>query len=439
VDEMKRVILIPVFIVGLVLCSLVVLPYSNINVLFKRNMNFEQMSKVPQKNAMTSTTNQDSQNMNSKKDNPNNLENSTPSISPSEQSKLQNIDSILFNSMKSSDTWVVTNSVVNVHSSPDLDAPIVLEAPNQSWFPLLTHSGKWMQIQLGNNQTGWVADWMVQTKNTDEQLQIINTKTDMLMYDGPDQDFLSNGTAHLNTPLIPLEVKGTWVHILSEQTGETGWIPSASALWKSEQNHLISASAKLADLPLNGKTIVVDPGHGGSDIGATGTGKKIYERDINLAVAEVLAVKLRAGGAHVVLTRTSNDQYVSLADRVKISNDTHADAFISIHQNQYQKDPSVSGAITYYFNSTPSKTLARDIEDQSLAALHSQEWKDQINQDELYVLDHNTRPAVLIEGCFLSNAKELANSITPDYQENLASGIYHGVLEYFGKYTGEGK
>lgn len=343
--------------------------------------------------------------------------------------------------MQSYDTWVVTISETNIHSSPDLGAPIILDAPNQSWFPLLAHSGKWIQIQISNNQTGWIADWMVQTKNTDEQLQIVNTKTDMLMYDGPDQEFSSSGTAHLETPLIPLEVQGKWVHILVQQSGTSGCIPTDLVLWKTEEKRSIPASTPQGKLPLEGKTLVVDPGHGGSDTGAMEmrAGHKIYERDINLAVAEDLGAKLRAAGAHVVLTRDSNDQSVSLADRVKISNDTHADAFISIHQNQYQKNPSVSGTLTYYFNSEPSKTLARDIEDQSLASLHSKEWKDQTNQDELYVLHHNTRPAVLIEGCFLSNAKELANSITPVYQENLASGIYHGVLKYFGKYTGEGK
>lgn len=417
---MKRVIFIPIIMTTLVLCSLTVISFSNIDMPLKRMIKSEQMAKTPEKTSQFTSTNTDSQ-IASKK-------------LSGDQTKLQNLVSILSSSRKSYDTWVITNSMTNVHSSPALEAPIILEAPNQSWFPLIAHSGKWLQVQLGNNQTGWIADWMAQTKNTNDQLQIVKTKSDMLMYNGPDQAFLSSGTAHLDTPLFPLEVKGAWVRILAQQTGITGWIPAHSVIWKSVENHLNSASVSQTDLPLNGKTIVVDPGHGGSDTGAIGTEKKIFERDINLAVAEVLAAKFKAAGAHVMLTRNSNDQFVSLADRVRISNESHANAFISIHQNQYQKDPSVTGVITYYFNSTESKTLASDIEDQSLASLHSQEGKGEINQNELYVLDHNTRPAVLIEGCFLSNTKELANSILPEYQENLASGIYHGVLVYFGKY-----
>jgi N-acetylmuramoyl-L-alanine amidase len=411
VDEMKRVIFIPIIMTTLVLCGLTVISYFNIDMPLKRMIKSEQMAKAPEKVSQV-----------------------TPKMLSGDQTNIQNLVSILSSSGKSYDTWVITNSVTNVHSSPASEAPIILEAPSQSWFPLLVHSGKWVQIQLGNNQTGWIADWMTQTKNTNDQLQIVNTKADMLMYNGPDQAFLSSGTAHLNTPLFPLEIKGEWVRILAQQTGSTGWIPVNSVIWKPEENNLNSVSVSQTDLPLDGKTIVVDPGHGGSDAGAIGVGKNIFERDINLAVAEVLAAKFKAAGAHVILTRNTNDQFVSLADRVRISNESHADAFISIHQNQYQKDPSVTGAITYYFNSTESKTFASDIEDQSLASLHSQEGKGEINQNELYVLDHNTRPAVLVEGCFLSNMKELENSILPEYQENLASGIYHGVLNYFGKY-----
>ena len=347
-------------------------------------------------------------------------------------------------SMKGYTTWVVTNKVGEVRSDPSNNAPILLKAPKQSYFPLLHHSGKWSQILLGNNETGWIADGSVQKKTTSNQLQTVSIKANTKVYTGPDKTFQSKESTRSDTPYIPLEVGGQWVHIRSVNSGQSNWVPADSVTWNTKNRNLlptsvavIPASTPQKTLPLKGKTIVVDPGHGGVDTGAIGTAKPINERDINLAVANVLVDKLKAAGAQVILTRSTNKEYVSLPDRVKISNEKHADMFISIHQNQFQKDPSVNGTITYYYNAAKSKALARNIESQAISSLHGKDGGNQINQEELYVLDHNTRPAVLVEGCFLSNVKELKNSLLPVFHENLSSGIYHGILQYLGKYPGE--
>jgi N-acetylmuramoyl-L-alanine amidase len=341
--------------------------------------------------------------------------------------------------IRSYDQWIMTNSVSNIRTEPSLTAPILLQVPAQSWFPVLGHEGQWDQIRLGNEQTGWIADWIVQKQKNPQQLQLVDVKWNTPKYAGPDLSFSSTGTANPTFTYLPREVCGDWVHLLTVDTGSSVWVPTQSVVWgygtvsiPTIQASSISDPPSQTELPLQGKTIVLDPGHGGADTGAIGTVLPVYERDINLAVARVLASKLEAAGAHVILTRTTNNQFVSLADRVKISNDNHADVFISIHQNMYPEDPSVTGTITYYYNEASSKTLAKDIEEQALASLQSRESKEQMNQEELYVLHHNQQPSILIEGCFLSNPDEAENSILPAYQEKLASGIYHGVLKYFG-------
>jgi N-acetylmuramoyl-L-alanine amidase len=355
---------------------------------------------------------------------------------PADSSKANSIPQ---ESIRSFDQWIMTNSVSNIRTEPSLTSPILLQVPAQSWFPVLKHEGQWDQIRLGSDQTGWIADWIVQTQKNPQQLQLVDVKWNTPKYAGPDLSFSSTGTANPTFTYLPKEVCGNWVQLLTVDTGSSVWVPTQSVVWgygtvsiPTVRASNISDPPMQTEQPLQGKTIVLDPGHGGADTGAIGTVLPVYERDINLAVARVLESKLEAAGAHVILTRTTNEQFVSLADRVRISNDNHADVFISIHQNMYPEDPSVTGTITYYYDEASSKTLAKDIEEQALASLQSRETKEQMDQEELYVLHHNQQPSILIEGCFLSNPDEAENSILPTYQEKLASGIYHGVLKYFG-------
>jgi N-acetylmuramoyl-L-alanine amidase len=92
-------------------------------------------------------------------------------------------------------------------------------------------------------------------------------------------------------------------------------------------------------------TVVIDAGHGGSDVGARGF-SGTFEKDIALAVARNLAVRLRARGLKVVMTRDA-DVRVPLEQRTAIANDTRGDLFVSIHANA-SADTSIHGSETYF-------------------------------------------------------------------------------------------
>ena len=92
-------------------------------------------------------------------------------------------------------------------------------------------------------------------------------------------------------------------------------------------------------------TVVIDAGHGGSDVGARGF-SGTFEKDIALAVARNLAVRLRARGLKVVMTRDA-DVRVPLEQRTAIANDTRGDLFVSIHANA-AADTSIHGSETYF-------------------------------------------------------------------------------------------
>ena len=85
---------------------------------------------------------------------------------------------------------------------------------------------------------------------------------------------------------------------------------------------------------LNGKVIVLDPGHGGVDEGASGP-TDLLEKTINLELALDLEKILKAQGATVYMTRTK-DKYVYLSDRIELANKEHADLFVCIHHNSLE-------------------------------------------------------------------------------------------------------
>jgi len=190
--------------------------------------------------------------------------------------------------------------------------------------------------------------------------------------------------------------------------------------------------AQDTDGVLRGKVIVVDPGHGGGNPGATGNGTR--ESDNNLAVSLKLRDKLRQAGARVVLTRDS-DRAVAptaatlaqeLQARVDIAEKNHADLFVSIHAN-YSSDPAVDGAMTFY-GSDESAKLARAIQ---TALIRETQTKDKgIAPATFYVLRNTTMPSILVETGFVSNAAEAAKLRSDSYRARIAQGVFSGIVNY---------
>jgi N-acetylmuramoyl-L-alanine amidase len=334
-------------------------------------------------------------------------------------------------------------ATTEIRTEPDLSKPDLLIVTANEALPAIQQTGDWIEVGLNADQRGWIRKSEATTIPVPaDDTQLLKVTENTSVYLGPDENFDQAYRLKATTSLIPKMVSGKWIEVTEQKDGKSLWVPTSQAEWTygeqpameawSQDVQVLSSAVKPKQkLPLEGKTIVVDPGHGGSDPGAIAPDKQVYERDINLAAAQVLANKLRSAGANVIMTRTSNDQTVSLEQRTKISNDNKADVFVSIHQNMYRQDPSVSGTITYY-DSPNSKLLAEKIEAATTGQLSSDQGQqnEQIEKEQLYVLKHNTRPAILIEGCFLSNPTELSASLLPSYHEKLAAGIYRGILSY---------
>ncbi|WP_293987128.1 N-acetylmuramoyl-L-alanine amidase [uncultured Megasphaera sp.] len=186
---------------------------------------------------------------------------------------------------------------------------------------------------------------------------------------------------------------------------------------------------------LQGKTIAIDPGHGGSDSGALGAYSK--EKDVTLAISKKVASLLSAAGANVVMTRTTDvDVYApydgaveELQARCNIANAAKADVFVCIHIDSFDS-PSAGGVTAYYNSKTPyDYGLANYIHLQNMKATN---FPDRgVKTANFYVLLHTNMPATLLELGFISNPDEERALNSDAQQQNFAESIVKGLADYF--------
>jgi len=202
-------------------------------------------------------------------------------------------------------------------------------------------------------------------------------------------------------------------------------------------------------MPLSGKTIALDPGHGGPDGGAVSK-SGLVEADINLQIAFYLRDFLQEAGAIVVMTREENKDLArpetkgyskrkteDLLQRVELIRKHHADLVVSIHLNAIQS-PRWRGAQTFYNPKLEeSNRLAALIQDEFIRNLGNTNRATKTD-DTFYILKALPLPGALVEAGFLSNPEEAKLLGSPDYQKKIAASIYQGILRFYsGEQVGE--
>ena len=188
---------------------------------------------------------------------------------------------------------------------------------------------------------------------------------------------------------------------------------------------------------LAGRTIVLDPGHGGVDVGGQGiTMKHVTDADIGYTVAVKLQKLLEADGATVVFTRgdLARNERVFMTERIEMSNNLEPDIYISIHGNSTEGQTTATGAETYTYNGKiyTQKALADNLAEKICAGLATATGEKSVTKSaNFYVLRMNNHPSVLVECAYLSNPHDEALLATDSYRQKLAEGIYAGVVQYF--------
>jgi N-acetylmuramoyl-L-alanine amidase len=168
-------------------------------------------------------------------------------------------------------------------------------------------------------------------------------------------------------------------------------------------------------------TVVVDAGHGGIDRGAKGADSRSVEKTYALDTAKRVEKGLKARGYRVVMTRKS-DYFVPLPTRAAMANRQRNAIFVSIHYN-WARRSAAQGTETYYY-SPKSYPLAANIQ-RELGKISSSRG---VKKARFHVLRNNARPAVLVEGGFLSNPSELRRIKSSSYRQRLADAVVRGVI-----------
>ena len=255
----------------------------------------------------------------------------------------------------------ILSNGTNLRQEASTSSRILLRANAGEQFEITGEENEWYKLKLASGETAFVANWVV---STDNQQQSATPK-------------------------------------------------------KSESNvNRVTGSLK-------GITIVIDPGHGGKDVGSTGY-HGTNEKDLTLLTSNLLAEKLRKAGASVILTRES-DQFIPLQKRVSISHQYRADAFVSIHYDS-TINSSITGFTTYY---TPGKgdKLAQAVNNGLSYTLPIRNRGAQ--PGDFHVIRENHQKGILVELGFLSNPLEENLLNTKSFREQASHGIYNGLLNYF--------
>ena len=185
-----------------------------------------------------------------------------------------------------------------------------------------------------------------------------------------------------------------------------------------------------------GKSVTIDPGHGGSDPGAIGKNIGLKEKDLTLDIAKQVSEILISNGAKVTMTR-STDKLVGLYEIADIANAAKTDVFVSIHINSSTK-PSTTGTSTYIHRSTDaqggsrikeSNTLAQCVQSELIKSLGLRDIG--VEKADFVVLRATNMPAVLVEVAFISNQQEEQLLNSPSFCKKTAEAIASGIGVYF--------
>ena len=216
---------------------------------------------------------------------------------------------------------------------------------------------------------------------------------------------------------------------------------TVTVFFSAVEGYFIDKLVSVSTTPETG-VIIIDAGHGGEDVGATGV-NGVYEKDLNLIFANLVGKELESRGYKVVYTRTDDKllyteqenikgirKISDLKNRCKIADEHKGALFISIHMNTFGA-AKYSGLQVYYSNgSEKSINLATAIQSTVRERLQNDNKRAVKNGKGLYILDKCSATSVIVECGFLSNPDECAKLSEKEYQKELSFAIVCGIIEY---------
>ena len=181
--------------------------------------------------------------------------------------------------------------------------------------------------------------------------------------------------------------------------------------------------------------IIIDPGHGGTDPGASSPKLKLRETDVVLDVSHRLNKLLKDAGFRTYMTRTT-DHYITLQDRAGVANQLNGNMFVSVHANA-ASSTSAEGVETLYYPSENNPDDPRD--NKGLAQIFQNAMVQELGarnrglvpREKIYVTRETKMPAVLAEIGFLTNPAEEQKLATNAYRQKVAEALFKAIVKYY--------
>ena len=295
----------------------------------------------------------------------------------------------------------------------------IFDATYQSWF-YITSNGRYAQ-------NTWKGDYYLKSGGYMAKKEWIYDSNYQAWFYIDEKGLYVTGSHLINGVLHNFKENGAWIGEIKNNTSSDE-LPFATSNYQ--------------------KVIFLDPGHGGKDPGAQYLGLK--EKDLNLQVSQQLKIKLESLGYTVIMSR-STDVFVDfVTERSRMSNETNADMFISIHFNAtgHGLDSGEDGIQTYMYQPTGNipSVINKKWHDNPTRLKYSYKLGSYIHQSVLAatqakdagllaksfaVLRETNKPAILLELGYMDDSKESQKIRTKEYQQKLVDGIVQGIQQYY--------
>ena len=295
----------------------------------------------------------------------------------------------------------------------------IYDATYQSWF-YITANGRYAQ-------NTWKDDYYLKSGGYMAKNEWIYDSSYQAWFYLDRNGIYVTGSHIINGALHSFKGNGVWIREIKENT-VSNELPFATSNYQ--------------------KVIFLDPGHGGKDPGAQYLGLK--EKDLNLQVSQQLKTKLESLGYKVIMSRSTDIFVDFVTERSRMSNETNADMFISIHFNAtgHGLDSGEDGIQTYMYQPTGNipSVINKKWHDNPTRLKYSYKLGSYIHQSVLAttqakdagllaksfaVLRETNKPAVLLELGYMDDSKESQKIRTKEYQQKLVDGIVQGIQQYY--------
>lgn len=321
----------------------------------------------------------------------------------------------------------INTNKTKLREFPDQESKEIAQLKKKTEVTITMEQNGWSQITVGDKK-GWVfSDLITLATNSNKepatekikQLYARQNETKLRQSPSIESDII--GTVDRGETLKVLSIEDDWYQV-ETKNNQTGYVANWVVATAKPSKKQDSVNSSIAET-----TIVLDPGHGGTDVGAQSNDGKIFEKNVTLATAKYVQKALLDLGANVILTH-QGDELLGLSEIAEKSNRANADVFISFHYDSTEDSNEASGTTTYYYDEK-NLPLANAVENELAKNLPL--ISRGVEFGDYQVLRENNQPALLLELGYMNNDNDLAQFKTKKYQELVAKAVQNALLEYF--------